>query len=449
MTSLFVRSLVATFAVAMFAGADWPHFRGADNTGAAPTARLPVGWSAGKIAKTSDDKDSEAKEGDAKKSDTKEAKNDAKKDGSTEGDAQPHNIAWKAPLVGRGVSSPIVVDGRVIVTASSGFRQDRLHVLCFSAATGEQLWERQFWATGRTLCHPTSAVAANTPTSDGKQIYALFSSNDLVCLDLDGNLRWYRGLTHDFPTAANDVGMSSSPLVIGDTVIVQIENKGDSFAAGLDTATGQTRWKQARQQEMNWVSPALLPGKTREEDLVLLQSPERFSAHRPSTGEEVWSHPAKCSSIPSAVASGGVVYVPAGGLTAMRYQRSGAEPMESPTKSLWTSNILSPGQASPVVYRGRVYALNGANVLLCGDAATGEVLWKLRLKGPFWATPVAAGEHLYFFNQEGIGQVVRLGQEGTLVGENELGEPILASPAVDDDGLYVRSDAHLWKISER
>ena len=87
-------------------------------------------------------------------------------------------------------------------------------------------WERQFWATGRTMCHPTSSVAANTPSSDGKRIYAFFSSNDLACLDLAGNLLWYRGLTHDFPTAVNDVGMSASPIVLGDTVVVQVENKG-------------------------------------------------------------------------------------------------------------------------------------------------------------------------------------------------------------------------------
>ena len=152
-----------------------------------------------------------------------------------------HNVAWKTAIPGRGVSSPILVAGKVIVTAASGFNQDRLHVLCIDAKTGAIDWERQFWATGRTLCHPTSSVAANTPSSDGKRIYAFFSSNDLACLDLDGNLLWYRGLTHDFPTAANDVGMSASPLVLGDTVVVQVENKGDSFAAGLDAETGESR----------------------------------------------------------------------------------------------------------------------------------------------------------------------------------------------------------------
>ena len=110
-----------------------------------------------------------------------------------------HNVAWKTAIPGRGVSSPILVAGKVIVTAASGFKQDRLHVLCIDAKTGPIDWERQFWATGRTLCHPTSSVAANTPSSDGKRIFAFFSSNDLACLDLDGNLLWYRGLTHDFP----------------------------------------------------------------------------------------------------------------------------------------------------------------------------------------------------------------------------------------------------------
>ena len=154
-------------------------------------------------------------------------------------DAQPpaewsetKNVAWKVELPGRGPSSPIVVGDRVIVTCSSGVKQDRLHVLCFDAKDGKRLWERQFWATGRTLSHPASANAACTPASDGKLIFAFYSSNDLACLDLDGNLKWFRGLAYDFPHAGNDVGMSSSPLVVGDVVVAQVECQGDSFAAG-------------------------------------------------------------------------------------------------------------------------------------------------------------------------------------------------------------------------
>ena len=184
------------------AGADWLRFRG-DSTSSAPGEKPPIEWNV----------------------------------------ETGENIAWKVELPGKGMSSPIVVGDKVFVTASSGPRDARLHVLSFDAVTGEKRFERQFWATGRTLHHPMTAVATNTPTSDGQFVYAFYASNDLVCLDLDGNLQWFRGLTHDYPAAANDAGMSSSPVVSGDFVIVQIECQGESFAAGLDKRTGEDRWR--------------------------------------------------------------------------------------------------------------------------------------------------------------------------------------------------------------
>ncbi|HVU87471.1 MAG TPA: PQQ-binding-like beta-propeller repeat protein [Pirellulales bacterium] len=400
-----IQTVLPLVCVTLTAGADWLHFRGSDNRSVATTA-APVDL--------------------------------AKDEAGVE-----RNVAWKTALPGRGVSSPILVGGKLIVTAASGFNQDRLHVVCIDAETGAKDWERQFWATGRTMCHPTSSVAANTPASDGKRIYAFFSSNDLACLDLAGNLLWYRGLTHDFPTAANDVGMSASPIVLGDTVVVQVENKGDSFAAGLDAETGASRWRIPRPAEMNWTSPAVWRGKTRAEDLVLLQSPTRFTAHDPRSGEQVWSYEVACSTIPSPVAEGDTIYVPSGGLTALRYQPEGKA-----AEVAWTTNALAPGNASPVVDRGRVYTINGAGVLLCGDATTGETKWKLRLKGQFWATPVIAGDYLYIFNQEGAAQVVKLGDtSGEIVARGDFGEPIFGSPIIDGGAIYVRTDGHLWKIA--
>ena len=167
-------------------------------------------------------------------------------------------IGWTADLPGHGTSSPIVVGGRVIVTASSGVRQDLLHVLAFDAADGHPLWERQFWATGRTLTHPQTSVATPTPVSDGQHIFAFFSSNDLIALDMDGNLLWYRGLAQDFPRLGNDVGMASSPLVVGQTVVVQSDSQGEAFVAGIDSSDGTTRWQLERDRVATWTSPALL-----------------------------------------------------------------------------------------------------------------------------------------------------------------------------------------------
>src|SRR5678815_997269 len=119
------------------AGANWPQFRGPLGNGVAEGLRLPAPIDAG-------------------------------------------SITWAVDLPGRGLSSPIIIGDRVFVTCSSGPKQDRLHVICFNAADGKKRWERQFWATGRTMCHEKTSVAAPTPASDGKRIFAIFSSNDLV-----------------------------------------------------------------------------------------------------------------------------------------------------------------------------------------------------------------------------------------------------------------------------
>lgn len=396
-----------------FAAADWLQFRGTDTNGVAAGPLPPTKFSA--------------------------------KDGATE------NIAWKAPVPGRGVSGPIVVAGKVVVTSSSGFRRDRLHVLCFDAKSGKLDWERQFWATGRTLCHPTSSVAAPTPCSDGKQIYAFFSSNDLICLDLEGNLKWLRGLTHDYPTAANDVGMSSSPVVIGETVVVQMESYGDSFLAGINAQTGETRWRTKRPQAFNWASPAVLRGaKSGDdgakggEDLVLAQSGKSIESIRPLTGETVWRYDVACDSISSATVSGDTVFVPAGGLKAFR-----GEPGSDAKKLLWSENRLSPRSVSPVVHDGKVYSLSGT-ILLCGNAEDGSVLWQQRVKGGrFWATPVLVDKHLYTVNDAGLVQVVDVsGKTGKIVSENSLGDSVLGTPAIADGAIYVRSDSWLWKIAK-
>jgi outer membrane protein assembly factor BamB len=95
-----------------------------------------------------------------------------------------------------------------------------------------------------------------------------------------------------------------------------------------------------------------------------------------------------------------------------------------------------------------LYVINGAPALTCADAASGKVLWRLRLAGKFWATPTVAGDYIYCANDQGLVQVVKLGEQGELAAENDLGEPILGSPAVADGAIYFRGDAHLWKIAK-
>ncbi len=400
-----IRTVVAAVAVALAPGlllaADWPQFRGPHSNSVSSDVQPPVTWS------------------------------------------ESENVAWKVELPGRGPASPIVVGDRVVVTCSSGVNQDRLHVLCFDARTGKREWERQFWATGRTLSHPSSANAAPTPASDGELIFAFYSSNDLACLDLAGNLKWFRGLAYDFPGAANDAGMASSPTVVGDTVIVQVECQGVSFATGIDKVTGESRWRIDRAREAAWSSPIVMR-QAGGDDLVLLQSTTHLTAHDPADGRTVWSYEATCDAISSPVTSGGVVFVPSGGATALR-PTSGGEP-----DVLWNESRLQPGAASMLVADGRLMMINRAGVLTCASASDGKILMRVRLQGQFWGTPALVGNRLYAINKDGAAQVVEIspdGRTGEIVGTGQLDGTIQSSPAISDGALYVRSDGHLWKIA--
>jgi outer membrane protein assembly factor BamB len=352
------------------------------------------------------------------------------------------DVAWSADLEGRGLSSPIIVGDRVIVTSSGGFRQDRLHVTCFATDSGMRLWDRQFRATGRTTTHPKTCVAAPTPASDGERIFALYSSDDLLCLDLDGNLLWTRGLMLDYPNASNSLGMASSPLLVAGTLVVPLECDSQSVAVGIDPATGLTKWTVDRPKRANWTSPAVWPGPSPAEDLVLLQSSAGLAAVKPATGETVWNYTNGASTIPSSVVANGTVYVPSHGITALHIAPGSANP-----EILWQVERLGPGTASPLVLEDKLYVLNRANVLLCADIKTGDTLWQLRLEGPFSATPVAAAGHLFFVNEAGLVQVVRLGEKGEVVVTKELGQTVLGTPSLASNGLFVRSDGKLWKLS--
>ncbi|MCC6822396.1 MAG: PQQ-binding-like beta-propeller repeat protein [Verrucomicrobia subdivision 3 bacterium] len=353
-----------------------------------------------------------------------------------------NSIAWKSNLPGRGLSSPIIVGDRVFVTCSSGLSQQRLHVICFNATDGAKLWERQFWATGRTMCHEKTAVAAPTPASDGEHIVAIFSSNDIVCLDLAGNLIWFRGLGRDYPHASNSLGMTSSLLIAGGVVVAQVESQSEAFTAGLELATGMNRWKITRSRGPNWTSPVLL--QTGGAELVALQSARGIVAIEPATGQTVWSYTNKTSATPSSSLNGSTLLVPSQGLTALGF--GSGEPVP---KQLWRSGQLNPGTPSPAVLRDKVFALNDGGVLTCGNAATGERLWQLRLKGPFSASPVVAGQFLYCVNEKGLAQVVDTTKpEGEVVSELDLGETVLSTPSIAHGAIYFRSDGRLWKFGK-
>ena len=392
--------LPMTLAVACLAAharaGDWPRFLGPQGDGAAPGTQLKADLSAA-------DKE------------------------------------WSVDLPGRGLSGVLVADGRLFVTCSSGHDQSRLHVVCLDAADGRTLWHRQFRATGRTMCHEKTSVAAPTPCTDGKRVYALFSSNDLVCLDFDGNLAWLRGLTLDYPNVSNSLGMASSPVATDGTVVVQVESDSESYALGIDGETGVNRWKLDRPKAANWTSPAIVaPG------LVALQSKDGIHAVRVRDGSVAWTYAGGASTIPSSCLHRGMLCVPSFGITALKLDEN--DPTQEPRQA-WRSAQLSPGTASPIAVAARVFTISRGDVLTAGSLEDGERLWQLRVQGPFTATPVADERHVVCVNEQGLVQLVDIsGDEGVLAGSFELGDEILASPALVDGAVYLRSNTKLHKL---
>lgn len=400
MTRTILSLTIVSIAAAHLLAADWPQFRGPHGNGVADEADLPATLDAAK------------------------------------------SIAWTVDLPGRGLSSPVVIGDRVFITSASGPQQDRLHVFCFNAKDGSKRWERQFWATGRTMTQSKTCVAAPTPVSDGRRLFVLFSSNDLICLDLEGNLLWLRGLTRDYPNASNSLGLASSPVIVGETLIVQIENDSESFAAGLDAATGVNRWKLDRPKDTAWSTPAVLKEKSGRQ-VVAFQSKPGVTGVLPADGRVVWS----CefgNAIPSLTAGSGILYVPSRFFIALQPDASSATP-----KELWRTTSLGGGTPSPLLLGDRVFIVSGAGKLSCGNTATGERLWSLQLKGPFSSSPVAAGGKLCAVNEKGVVFVVDLTKpQGEILTQLDLGQTILCTPAIAHGALYIRSDAKLWKLAK-
>lgn len=398
-TLLTIVALV--FASNLGLASDWPQFRGANSSGVSMDTGLPVEWNPGT------------------------------------------NLRWKAELPGRGVSSPIVAAGRAYVTAATGYQQDRLHVLCFEVATGKPLWHRQMSATGNTLCHPKTSTAAATPVSDGDRVYALFATGDLVCFDRDGNLIWYRSLEHDYPTISNNVGMASSPILWNDELILVMETAGDSFAAAIDKNTGKNRWKIERNRDINWVTPLMLVQGASAE--VLFQSAPEISAYDARTGKKRWSFESKgLATIPSPITAHGILYLPASGQVLA--VQPGSEQM--PAKQLWQSNKLKTSYGSPLFYEDRIYTISNPVGIVACVAADGTFLWQSeRLNGQFSASPVAGDGKLYFVNEEGTTTVMQSGPAPKILATNRLEETVMATPAIADGALFIRSEKHLFCVA--
>jgi outer membrane protein assembly factor BamB len=384
-----MRLLLVTFAL-LAQAEDWPNWRGPTNNGTSRDAKYPTEWSATK------------------------------------------NIAWKTPLNGLAVSTPIVSGPYVFVTyqigenalkpgvhptlvqgaaaATSGEHalggtrpHDRandkivLAVAAFDRKTGQQAWEFKFNAEGDLpLTHEKRNLATPSPVTDGERVYAWFSNGQIAAVDRKGKLVWSRHIGREYSVMDIDWGQSSSPALYENLIILPCYNPSAAFLLALDKNTGKQVWKTDRPKgAISYSTPLLIEGPE-----LILNTSERVESFDPKTGKLKWQFTeANRFPIPMPVFENGTLYMNRGYRSSPYMAiRAGGEGEVSP---IWRTANGGPYVPSLVLYDGLLYMANEAGIVSSVDAKSGELVWRERLGGFYSASPVAADGKIYLLSETG------------------------------------------------
>lgn len=355
------------------------------------------------------------------------------------------NVLWKRPVGGRGNSSPIVWDDRILLTtAYDGGR--RLSLLSFQRSDGALQWE-SFAPNGSALpTHQKNGHASATPVTDGERIYVSFGNRGLVAFNMDGEILWHQ----DLGQMEAYHGTAGSPLLYKDRIILYQDQYQDSFVAAFDASTGRPLWRTRRDARVGWGTPIAI--RVIDHDEIIVHSQRRVQAYDPDTGKELWS----CNGnlyevIPTPVVGYGMVFCSSGRAGPTLAIRPGGRGDVTDSHLVWSSPRGSPFVPSPILYGEYLYMVNDmASIVTCLEASTGRSLWQGRLGVPrregFSASPVAVDGKVFFTNDVGETFVLRAGSRFDLLHVNDLGETTLASPALVDGRWYFRTARNLIAI---
>ena len=395
------------------------------------------------------------------------------------------NVLWKTAIPGIGHSSPTVWGNRVFVTtAVSGKSKDELKiglygdiasvnddtehqwkVYCLDKRSGKILWERTAKKGVPKVKRHTKATHANcTMATDGKNLIALFGSEGLYCYDLNGTLRWEKDLGvmdsgyYVVPSAQWEY--ASSPILFGNSVVVQCDIQKGSFLAAYSTKDGSPIWRTSRDDVPTWSTPTVSMAGNRA--VLIVNGLKHIGGYDAHTGKELWRMTGGGDiPVPTPVVSNGLAYImnahgKASPIYAVRVEASGDISLQGDQQSnsgvAWSTQRGGSYMQTPMVYGDLLYTCQINGILGCYDAKSGKVIYQERLgtgRTGFTASPVASDGKIYFTSEEGDIYVVKAGREFKVLATNTMGEVCMASPALSEGTIFFRTQAHIVAIREK
>ena len=410
------------------AGQDWPQFRGPHGDGTSAARNVPLTWS------------------------------------------ESNNIAWKVAVPGRGRSSPVVIGDRVWLTTAleqgvirTNIKSDdmqtaehvTLQAVGLDAKQGKELWRTTLFEVDKPApVHWFNSWATPSPVIEKGQLYCDFGTFGTACLDArDGKILWQTCLPLD-----HQVGPGSSPVLWRDLLVLVRDGRDAQYVAVLDKQTGRTVWKtdrppidtSNRDLKKCFTTPLLIAsGKGTQ---LLSPGARWVVSYDPDTGKELWRqrHGEGFSIGSCPVFSHGLAIFSTGCMRpqflAVNIDGTGEIPA---TNVVWRITQQVPVMSSPVVSGEEMYWVSDDGMASCADPRTGEIYWQKRAGGRTFASPLYAEGRVYFFAQDGKTTVIRAGRQFEKLAENQLQGPVVATPAIVDGTIYLRTDTHLYRIQDQ
>ncbi len=378
--------------------------------------------------------------------------------------SETENVVWKTAIPHVGWSSPAVLDGQVWLTTATEEGHD-FFAICVDAESGEiRFNERVFHAEDpEPLGNPLNGYASPTPVVERGRVYVHFGSYGTACIDTatfevlwkreDLRCRHYRG-------------PGSSPILFEDLLILTMDGVDVQYLVAMEKATGRTVWKTDRTAEWNDLDA---DGKPRDEgDLrkaystpliveaggrrqMLSVGAKALYGYDPATGRELWKVQTPAfSGAAGPVYGDGIAYMISGfGRTELMAIRVDGSGDVTDSHVLWKTARTVPRTPSPVLIGDLLFTINDTGIVVCLDRATGEQIWKDRIRGDHAASLLYADGNIYSFNQDGSSTVFKAARRFEVVATNTLETGCMATPAFDGDALLIRTKTHLYRIQAK